>query len=147
MSNVQETPRVVHGFAWVDLHAKAPRSKRVLDATHKHVNVTTRTTQAPRKHRVGALSRCHSGHRDARVGPGRTPTNNMQQMTLEYETWKLGDWIRVQGHAHVQVPAAAHQRGLNFMKFVRWFFVCTAVVFCSKSSLKVARDPRSKSVS
>ena len=27
-SNVQETPHVVHGFTWVDLHAKATRSKR-----------------------------------------------------------------------------------------------------------------------
>ena len=68
-SKVQETPRVVHGFTWVDLHGR-PGRRGVLDETLKHVNVTTRTTHPQRKHRVGALSRCHPEHCDTRVAAG-----------------------------------------------------------------------------
>ena len=58
-SKVRETPRVVHGSTWVDLHAMA-RSKRVLAETQKHVNVTTRTAHPPRKHnRRTELALCH----------------------------------------------------------------------------------------
>ena len=35
--------------------------------------VSNNTRPTPRT-RVGALSRCHPGHRDTPVGPGRTPT-------------------------------------------------------------------------
>ena len=36
-------------------------------------SVSNNTRPTPRT-RVGALSRCHPGHRDTPVGPGRTPT-------------------------------------------------------------------------
>ena len=72
-SNVEETPRVVHGFTWVEMHAMATRP------FEQHVNyTTTRTTHPRRKHHarteLAPLSRCHPGHRDTQLGPGRTPT-------------------------------------------------------------------------
>ena len=55
----------------VNVHNLCQCSTYTETPTQHSVSSHTRTT--PRT-RVGALSRCHPGHRDTPVGPGRTPT-------------------------------------------------------------------------
>ena len=62
----QRTPAALSSTASVNV----PRAQRLLQSSQQLSNNARPTPRT----RVGALSRCHPGHRDTPVGPGRTPT-------------------------------------------------------------------------
>ena len=73
-SHAQQRSTLKH---WVAARAWESHAAKGVSMFHVHRDsytaVSNNTRPTPRT-RVGALSRCHPGHRDTPVGPGRTPT-------------------------------------------------------------------------